>query len=180
MEKNAIISQCSRYRYRLTRGWKFPGWPQKTAVFIMLNPSTADAFKDDPTIRRCIGFAQKWKCTDIQVVNLFAFRATHPKYLRKQHEPVGEDNREHVIEAALVAPDMVIAAWGTHGGLMDQDLTVLGWLDQYGIIPHCLGITKNGQPVHPLMQPYSAVLRPYHGRRFQVIDGKNVLEKQHG
>ena len=96
MKSDAVISDCGKYRYRLTRKWGY-GRP---CGFIMLNPSTADALHDDPTIRRCVGFAKAWGCGALIVVNLFAVRATSPREMMRADDPVGPENKEHVQRAA--------------------------------------------------------------------------------
>lgn len=168
MEKTAVISDCGKYRYRLGRRWSNVGRP---CLFIMLNPSTADAFEDDPTIRRCIAFAKSWGCSELTVVNLFAVRATDPKDMMAASDPVGPDNMEHVKSAADFAVrgycypkdcnGPVVCAWGAHGAYMDQANTVLGWLEAELIKPVCLGITKSGQPKHPLYLASDTPLTPY-------------------
>ncbi len=106
----------------------------------MLNPSTADADVDDPTIRRCITFAQDWGYAALEVVNLFAYRTPSPRMLFAHEDPVGIGNAEHVLAAASSA-DVVIAAWGGAKGLtlpsLDREL-------------HCLRVNKDGSPRHPL------------------------------
>lgn len=167
MEKSAVISNCGKYRYVLTRTWG--NGIRNKAVFIMLNPSTADAEKDDPTIRRCIGMAKSMNCVGIKVVNLFAVRATSPVDMKKASDPVGEKNHEYV-ERALFAIDAdprllkgpIICAWGVHGGYMDQDETMMGWIDWRN--PYCLGRTKAGFPRHPLYVRNDFILMPYEGR----------------
>jgi hypothetical protein len=86
--RNAVTSECGKYRYLLTRQ---VGFGDRTAAFIMLNPSTADAVNDDPTIRRCIGLARRWGCGRLVVANLFAIRATDPAEVRKASDPVGPE-----------------------------------------------------------------------------------------
>lgn len=103
----AVLSSCGLYRYRLTRRWA----EGPAVLFVMLNPSTADATADDPTIRRCIGFAKREGMPAIEVVNLFAFRATKPEDLVKACDPVGPANDHHIVEAAGGA-GRIIAAWG--------------------------------------------------------------------
>ncbi|MEC9374624.1 MAG: DUF1643 domain-containing protein, partial [Planctomycetota bacterium] len=119
MRRTALFDPTGRYRYRLTR--RFPDAPADgpAACFVMLNPSTADAERDDPTIRRCIGFARGWGCATLDVVNLFAFRATRPADLRAAEDPVGPCNQRHV-RAAIRRADMVIFAWGDHGALLQR------------------------------------------------------------
>lgn len=164
LEQNAVISACGRYRYQLTRQ---VGPGLRTATFIMLNPSTADATNDDPTIRRCIGFAQQWGCGRLAVLNLFAFRATDPADLKRVEEPVGPENQDwfdRTLQADHDGP--VVCAWGVHGEHRGQDRVVLGWLETLGVEPLALGMTKHGHPRHPLYAPYSAELMPFAGRRF--------------
>lgn len=148
MNMDATISECGLYRYRLTREWDPFG---KSVNFIMLNPSTADANQDDPTIRRCIGFAQKWNYGKIVVTNLFALRATDPKELRNDSiDPVGSENNSH-IEREATSADLIVAAWGNHGGFKDRHSSVYTILSAFDI--RCLGITKTGHPKHPLYVP---------------------------
>lgn len=156
LEENAVISACGRYRYVLTRQ---VGPGTRSAVFVMLNPSTADASNDDPTIRRCIGFARQWSCGRLVVLNLFAFRATEPADLKRAEEPVGWENRAW-FERMLADPGagLVICGWGVHGEHRGQDRAVLGWLAELGVEPLALGVTKDGHPRHPLYLPYSAEL----------------------
>jgi hypothetical protein len=132
----------------------------------MLNPSTADATNDDPTIRRCIGFARHWGCGRLVVLNLFAVRATDPADMKRADDPVGPENRDwfdRTLRDSHGGP--VVCAWGVHGAYMEQDLTVLGWLDRVGVEPLALGVTREGHPKHPLYLPYSAALVPFAGSR---------------
>jgi hypothetical protein len=169
-KRSALISPGGKYRYHLHR--ELPGGGRRVATFIMLNPSTADHLVDDPTIRKCIGFCQRWGCGELNVVNLFAVRATDPADMRKASDPVGEDNHEWVRRAVDTTRDfhepqdagLVVCSWGTHGSYMDRDLTVLGWIE--GLCkPMALGLTRDGHPRHPLYVPYSAELVPFAGRR---------------
>lgn len=186
----ATISACGRYRYRLWREWRgthdTKNWRWMTdargqvckdgaglnlgepwsCVFIMLNPSTADGKHDDPTIRRCVAFAKAWKFERMEVVNLFAYRATDPReLLRLGHDddPVGAENQRH-IEDATVRSKRIVCAWGAHGGHLDQDETVLGWLVQHqGSDCVALGLTKDGKPRHPLYMRTDAQPVPFGG-----------------
>ena len=168
--KDAIISDCGRYRYRLTRqcGLTTGG----CVNFIMLNPSTADAKEDDPTIRRCMSFALRWGFRELVVTNLFAYRATDPREMKKAADPVGPENMQYVQEAADYAvhgweaygiKGLVICAWGNHGSYMDQDKTVLGWIGHLN--PMALRVSQSGQPAHPLYLPKKLNPQPYEGRR---------------
>lgn len=136
------------------------GTTPKTVAFIMLNPSTGDAVEDDPTIRRCKGFAQSWGYTKLVVVNLFAYRSTNPDELRQIDDPVGRDNMIHVLGEAAAA-DMVVCAWGALGPLRDQAVIVLQRLTARRIVLHCLGRTKGGHPRHPLYVPKGQALEPF-------------------
>ena len=107
----ARFDPSGRYRFRLTRCWN-PGAP--VVAFVMLNPSTADARRLDPTVRRCVGFARTWGFGGLEVVNLFALRATHPPDLFADPEPVGRGNDRAVVDAAVRA-DLVVVAWGDRG-----------------------------------------------------------------
>jgi hypothetical protein len=162
MTGDAILDPSGIYRYRLERaglGW-YPARPDRAVTFIMFNPSTADATADDPTIRRCKAFARTWGYGRLIVVNLFAYRATDPKVLLDAAEHgqdvVGPDNDSQILFAARGA-DLVVCAWGAHGGLLGRDAKVLTMLRQYGRSPHALGFTADGQPKHPLARGRSSI-----------------------
>lgn len=146
----AVLSECGCYRYTLTRKWN----ESLTALtFIMLNPSTADATLDDPTIRRCIGFARERGFGGLLVLNLFAFRATKPTDMKAARDPVGPDNDGHIIAAltaAGAASSPVIAAWGVHGAYNGRDDEVRKLSLECGVNLMCLGSTKGNHPRHPL------------------------------
>ena len=145
MEKNAVIDPTGLYRYSLSREWDADG---SRIVFVMLNPSRADGNIDDPTIRRCLGFAQTWGYGSLEVVNLFAYRTSHPNVLRHVTDPVGPDNDLYLKEAVDLA-HMIILAWGNGGSLEKRSQKVIKYLNNRKNI-YCLGITKTGQPLHPL------------------------------
>jgi len=123
----------------------------------MLNPSTADAEIDDPTIRRCIGFSSAFGYGGIVVGNLFAWRATEPSALKEVADPIGPSNDSHLAKIISDAP-LVICAWGTAGNLYGRDREVLRMIRDAGKVPHCLRVTKGGHPSHPLY--LSATLKP--------------------
>jgi hypothetical protein len=145
------------YRYRLWR--TLAATTSRRVLFVMLNPSTADAETDDPTLRRCLGFASQWGFGRVEVCNLFAYRATRPATLRMVLDPVGPRNQDHLVEAATGC-NLVVAAWGNLGHASDQSARVLAMLRGLAQVK-CLGITGIGAPKHPLYVPYSAVLRRY-------------------
>lgn len=146
----AVISPCETYRYLL---WRDVGTGEGVVVFIMLNPSTADADVDDPTIRRCIGFARAWGYGYLTVVNLFALRSTNPAGLAFDDDPIGPQTNPH-IEAACGGSNLVVCAWGVYGNLLKpgRDREVVKMLRAK--LPetrlHHLGLTKHGHPRHPL------------------------------
>ena len=139
-----ILSACRTYRYVL---WRELDRTNRTyCLFIGLNPSTADEVEDDPTIRRCLAFARRWGYGSLCMANLFAYRATRPAELKAATAPVGPRNDHWLVRSASEAA-IVIAAWGVHGSLADRDQSVVSLLgDRFS----CLGLTKHGQPRHPL------------------------------
>jgi len=121
----------------------------------MLNPSTADADIDDPTIRKCVGFAQRMGLGSINVVNLFAWRATDPKNLRSQGFQIGEENDWTIWLNAKESSDVVICAWGAHARGLARTAEVMGLLKTWNIQPKALSLLADGTPAHPLMLTYA-------------------------
>lgn len=156
----ASLSECGTYRYALRRRWAAdPMTPALT--FVMLNPSTADATLDDPTIRRCIGFAKREGYGAVKVLNLYAFRATNPKALLTCDDPVGPENDDYLDSACLATPGrvpVVVAAWGVHAR-PDRVAAVLELGE--GADWRCLGTTKDGHPRHPLYVRGDQPLLPF-------------------
>ena len=147
-ESSAQISPCGLYRYELQRRWHGSG---SMLVAIMLNPSTADAAQDDPTIRRLMRFASDWGHAALRVVNLFAFRATNPRELMRADDPIGPDNDSAILKAVTCAGSVTICAWGVGGKLLGRDLQVIALLVKHGVrVVYRLGTTKAGHPRHPL------------------------------
>jgi hypothetical protein len=149
---DAYVSEDEKFRYFLYRRW---GKSDKFCLWVMLNPSTADANMDDPTIRKCVGFSDRWGYESLVVVNLFAFRATSPNDLRAAGYLVGEENDDIVGRLAAKAA-LVVAAWGANAP-RDRDASMRGLLGQFGSV-RCLGCTKDSIPRHPLMLSYSTDL----------------------
>ncbi|MSX95840.1 MAG: DUF1643 domain-containing protein [Actinobacteria bacterium] len=145
-DATATFSADRKHRYLLTRGWDVS---LPAVNFLMLNPSTADAFQLDPTNRRCVGFAQAWGYGSMVTTNIFAFRSTNPAGLRTAKDAVGPDNDEAILTAAKNV-DLVIAAWGTHGQLQGRGEVVRTMLCEAGVELHALKLTKAGHPGHPL------------------------------
>jgi hypothetical protein len=152
MNTGAILSACRTYRYVLWREWDKHRPP---FVVIGLNPSTADETQDDPTIRRCLGFARREGCGRLAMLNLFALRATDPRVLRTHSAPIGIDNDRHILDAGSIPDAVIVSAWGVHGTLHDRDVWVAGLISA----PlWCLGTSKAGHPRHPLYLPSDAPL----------------------
>jgi hypothetical protein len=141
MEATAALSQCRRYRYALWRKWA--DGPQ--VLFVMLNPSTADESANDPTIRRCIGFAKTWGFGSLAVGNLFALRTPSPSQLMQSPEPIGNEN-DQWLQKLQGSAALTVAAWGNNGTYQGRGSSVAKQL----VLPHTLGVTKLSQPRHPL------------------------------
>jgi len=155
MERGAIFDPTGIYRYLLWRQWASD---RPAVCFVMLNPSTADAIADDPTIRRCIRFAQTWGSGSLFVVNLFAYRATHPKKLQQAPDPIGPDN-DRYLSIAHQQARTTIAAWGNKGRMQQRDRAVLRLFQGQEL--HCLGTTQHRQPRHPLYLNSNTPLIPF-------------------
>lgn len=185
--RRTVLSACRKYRYTLWREWKTQAdllnpptsrsgrWPDHSyAMFIGLNPNTADETQDDPTIRKCIGFAKLWGFAGLLMTNLFAFRATQPKDMMAQERAVGEENLAWLHRGAKDA-GIVIAAWGTNGSFRHQDRVVESHIKHLaGKQIMCLRTTKDGYPEHPIYVPYETTPKPYEGRT------GNARTKPHG
>jgi hypothetical protein len=144
----ANISDDRKYRYTLTRAWN-QNQPKKFVNFIMLNPSVADEVNDDATIRRCLGYADAWGYNGIIVTNLFAWRATDPRWIKCVDKPVGPENNNYLSLCAEQC-DKVVCAWGNHGRCFNRDKEVISMLQNKMIPLYCLGLTNSGKPKHPL------------------------------
>lgn len=150
----AVYSPCERYRYTLTRVWDADG---ARALFVMLNPSTATEVQNDPTVERCERRARVLGFGAFRVCNIFAFRATDPKVMRAQADPVGPENDAAIAESALWA-DRIVCAWGTHGAHQGRGRAVETLLRRTGHPLYHLGLSKAGHPRHPLYIGYAQPL----------------------
>ncbi len=157
LERDATISACGKYRYMLRRTWDYR---KLRALFVMLNPSVADAEIDDPTIRSCIRLSKSLGYGSFEVVNLFALRATDPSELERAIDPVGPKNDER-IEAALLRCDLAICAWGSHPMAIGRGRTVRSMMRCRRPAVFCLGTTKSGAPKHPLYIKSGTPLETY-------------------
>jgi hypothetical protein len=140
------------YRYRLDRRWS---GGEGVCGFIMLNPSTADERLDDPTIRRCIGFAKGWGYAGLIVGNLFALRATDPAVLLAARDPVGGAANARTLVDLIDEAALILCAWGQFAGVGEHGGNAIALVRARGRLPHCLGLTKHGAPRHPLYLPAS-------------------------
>lgn len=147
----ALISSCTKYRYLLTRTWN-PN-TVTTINFLMCNPSTADANKLDPTVRKCVEWGVLWGYDQLIVTNIFAFRSPYVKTMFEQEDPVGPENNKYIRETFAKCKDYkVVAAWGAKSNpvFKERHNQVLNIASDMGIKLHCLKLTKDGYPSHPL------------------------------
>lgn len=151
----AKFSPCRKYRYTLWRRWNDGN---NYVQFVGLNPSTADETKDDPTIRQCVHFAKMWGYDSMCMTNLFAFRATDPRIMKKSAFPVGDENDKWLQETAKDAR-IIIACWGIHGGFMFRDVIVK---QMFGYRLFCLAKTAKNFPRHPLYLPKITTPIPFY------------------
>jgi hypothetical protein len=149
----ATFSDCGRYRYSLWRIWDSAKQP---AMFLMLNPSTADEVENDPTVERCQRRAMEMGYGGLRVGNIFAFRSTDPNVLYTVEDPIGPDNDAAIIESARES-GIVVCGWGQHGNHLKRGEQVLAMLRDAGIRPHALKINQDGTPRHPLYVGYEVL-----------------------
>jgi len=145
----ATFSSCRRWRYLLWRRWDDE---RPAANFLMLNPSTADEHQLDPSCSRARDFAERWGYGALIVTNLFAWRATDPRAMKRAAEPVGRSNNQAILRAARQSA-IVVCAWGNHGAHLGRAATVAANLRGAGLALSALRITAQGQPAHPLYLP---------------------------
>lgn len=151
IHRDAVLSEDGEYRYTLTRGWD-RGVGQ--VLWVMLNPSTADALTDDPTIRKCMGFSARWGFQRMTIVNLCALRSTDPKALNHHPDPKGPEN-DYYLANSRDLYSRVVLAWGNHG------VPYANGVPDLFSGARCLGKTKSGQPRHPARLGYDTPLESY-------------------
>jgi len=152
-EADAVLSGCGRYRYGLWRRWSSG---RGELLVVGLNPSRADARIDDPTLRRCIGFAQRWGFSGLRLANLFAWRSRDPAQLRRVRDPIGPEN-DRWLQTLAEGVDQIVAAWGNAGQAFARAEQVRRQLSPW----HCLGLSRQGAPLHPLYLPRDRRLQPW-------------------
>ena len=163
LTRDAVLSPNGKFRYSLSRGWG-SGPP---VLWCMLNPSTADAQLDDATIRKCMGFTDRWGYMQMTVVNVYAYRATDPKDLATAGYLVGSRNDEF-IEAAARCAAFAVAAWGQNARKEDARHTAELLLKHLPGKVYTLGLTKDGAPRHPLYRPYEVERLPLRRHTFDL------------
>ena len=146
---DVYMSPDKRYRYWLEA--KVSDVGDRVCMFLMLNPSTANASRSDPTISTCKRFARDWGYGTLRVCNLFALRSPYPVALQKSRDPVGAENDEWIVRNARDS-NVIVCAWGNHGGHLDRDGRIRQMLEGEGLAEKMrhLGMTKMGKPRHPL------------------------------
>ncbi len=142
MNKGAEFSQCERYRYALWRIWDKKG---PFVLFLMLNPSTADAVKDDPTISKCQAYARAWGYGGVYIGNIYGYRSTDPKMLEFVDDPVGPDNDKWLSVMSGMC-DLRVAGWGNNILSQKRAESVRRIVQDL----KCLEKSKSGNPKHPL------------------------------
>jgi hypothetical protein len=155
----AVFSGCLRWRYRLWRRWDAS---RPVANFLMLNPSTADEERLDPTCARARDYAARWGYGALVVTNVFAWRATDPAAMKSADDPVGPENDAAIARAARAAA-LVVCAWGNHGAHLERSARVVALLKKDGVRLHALRLNGSGEPAHPLYLSGSLRPRPWAG-----------------
>jgi hypothetical protein len=148
-EAGAVFSSCRRWRYLLWRRWDES---KPVANFLMLNPSTADEFKLDPSCTRARNYAGRWGFGAVIITNIFGWRATDPEEMKSVKDPVGRGNDRAIVKAAKEAK-LVVCAWGNHGLHRERSRNVVALLREQGISLHVLKMNGCGEPAHPLYLP---------------------------
>lgn len=156
--QGCVLSNDGRYRYHLWRRWTNG---MGSVLWIMLNPSTANHERDDATLRKIQGFSRRWGYGALEVVNLFAYRATDPRNLFDIGDPIGPENDDW-INRAIPEATMVMAAWGAHGNFFGRSIALRGMLSHHHVL--CLGKCASGEPKHPVRLGYDTVLEPFIGK----------------
>jgi hypothetical protein len=161
----AVFSDDEAYRYVLARG----DVSAKTVNWILLNPSTATEDVNDPTITRCIKYAERWGYEGVYITNIFALRATDPKELYKVIDPQGLFNDSYIRWCAGLS-ELVVAGWGTHGRLNERGGEVARLLRSMRKRPKALKTTKAGHPAHPLYLRANLRPQPWQGWYWRGIN----------
>lgn len=170
MQGSAIISEDGRYRYLLTRQWDMS---KPTMTFVMLNPSTADATREDATTRNCIAIARQNGCGAILLVNLFAVRSKDPTQVNTFKNPIGGKQADDMIRFAASRADKIVVAWGNNGPVINKQRIgdVLRLLRNWHGQLHTLGLTAAGEPTHPRFINTATPLSPFNAQAYLKAKG---------
>lgn len=174
LDAGALLSADEKHRYSLWRAWaQLPN--ELYVLWLMLNPSTANASKDDPTIKTCVHFTRAWGYQGLVVGNLFSMRSSKPKDLAAN--PLGRQGpwNIRILENMLAAPELglVVVAWG-NSGYSYAELELVRMVRAAGKQPHCLGTTKDGNPKHPLARGVHRIPRDQQPIPFYLPGGRHV------
>ena len=148
MIRTALLSPCRRFRYRLGRRWA----EGPAVCCVLLNPSTADEVRLDPTCSRAREYAERWGYGSLIVTNVFGWRDTDPAAMKAAKDPVGPGNDAAIVRAAKES-DLVVCAWVNHGSFLERSSRVKALLNRSKIPLHTLRLNANGEPAHPLYLP---------------------------
>lgn len=164
-DSDVIFDRSMEYRYWLRRSLEPFSNLKSACLFIMLNPSKADAYRNDNTVSRCMKFATLWGFHQLWVCNLFGLRSPYPGDIYESDDPVGDDN-DFYIEMAIKQADRVVVAWGNHGGFQGRSDRVLNMIKYHSVNAMTFGLTQSKFPMHPLARgknwiPYETELRKY-------------------
>ena len=176
IQTGAEFSPCRKFRYRLWRRWA----DGPMLVVIGLNPSTADETLNDPTIRRCLGYARDWHFSGLMMLNCFSYRSTDPNALKVHTDkalPQEIENRQIIareVASIVAAGGAVVAAWGFWGDFQGIGAVMRDLLTNLGVGVACLGTAKNGEPRHPLYLARTAPPRPYIGDGGRLVTERKV------
>jgi len=157
MVLGAAFSPDRKYRWSLHRIWQSAA---PLVCYVLLNPSTADESKNDPTVERCQVRALNAGFGGLLVVNIFAWRSTDPAELYQVADPVGAPYNDSVIINSVRKSELVVCGWGMHGALQDRGKQVLELIRSAGKVPHALRINSDGSPEHPLYLSYKLQPQP--------------------
>jgi hypothetical protein len=164
LERMAVISRCERYRYALMRAWS--DGPRRV-MFVGLNPSTADGMVEDPTLRRCIGFARAWGYDGLWMANLYGLRSPKPRALRLVDDPIGPTT-DHWLAHMRERSDLVVACWGADPMATPERVAAVRAI--VGDELHAIRVTKTRRPEHPLYLPGELRPIPYHQEDVAMSD----------
>ena len=157
--RTAVFSPCRKWRYHLQQVWDDT---KPNLMWMMLNPSTADETKNDPTVERCEQRARMWGFGGVEVYNIFSYRATDPEDMKSHADPIGPDNDSWVVTFAKKSRETTaIIGWGNHGGHLNRGKQVLDIIEAHNGVVKALKVNASGHPKHPLYVGYKQLAEPF-------------------